>query len=280
MGRLHRDGLIRLRASWPPASAADRGGDLMGIAFDAPVALLLLIPALAITIGLHLGAPRPGRSGRRGPRSSSAPPAVALVLALAGFRLELPVDRLTTVFVVDLSDRRSATAAASTRSRSCARRWPRSPTATWRASSRSAGTRSWSGCPRPRRDRPDRLRAGPLRDRHRWPRCAWQPRCSPTSPEADRAHLRRQRHDGAGQSEAALAARRRIRIETRRSASGDADEVLIERLDHPSTARVGDDRGRGQDRSSIAQPATVRLFADGELVATQRVELDAGPHAW
>ena len=30
----------------------------MGIAFDVPVALLLLIPVLALTVALHLGARR------------------------------------------------------------------------------------------------------------------------------------------------------------------------------------------------------------------------------
>jgi len=77
----------------------------MGISFDAPLALLLLVPALVLTIGLHLGARRRMGSGRR-----SAALIVralllsALVFALAGFQLVLPVDRLATVFVVDLSD--------------------------------------------------------------------------------------------------------------------------------------------------------------------------------
>src|SRR6476469_1672413 len=77
----------------------------MGIGIDAPLALLLLIPALAITIGLHLASRRRLGAGRRRLalviRSIVL---VALVFALAGFRLVLPVDRLATVYVVDLSD--------------------------------------------------------------------------------------------------------------------------------------------------------------------------------
>lgn len=77
----------------------------MGIGIDAPLALLLLIPALAITIGLHLASRRRLGVGRR--RVALAVRSVllvAIVLALAGFRLVLPVDRLATVYVVDLSD--------------------------------------------------------------------------------------------------------------------------------------------------------------------------------
>jgi len=37
----------------------------MSVSFDAPLALLLLIPALLLTIGLHLGARRRVGSGRR-----------------------------------------------------------------------------------------------------------------------------------------------------------------------------------------------------------------------
>src|SRR6186713_1091383 len=77
----------------------------MGISFDAPLALLLLVPALLITIALYLSARRRVGVGRR--RTALVVRTLllgALVFALAGFRLVLPVDRLATVFVVDLSD--------------------------------------------------------------------------------------------------------------------------------------------------------------------------------
>src|SRR5262245_28353537 len=89
-----------------PTGPAARGGRrLMRIAFDAPLALLLLLPALAITFALYLGARRRLGTGRR--RVALAVRTVllvTLVFALAGFRLVLPVDRLATVFVIDLSD--------------------------------------------------------------------------------------------------------------------------------------------------------------------------------
>src|SRR4029450_953384 len=69
------------------------------------LALLLLIPAMAVTIGLYLTARRRIGAGRR--RTALVVRTVlltALVFALAGFRLVLPVDRLATVFVVDMSD--------------------------------------------------------------------------------------------------------------------------------------------------------------------------------
>ena len=77
----------------------------MGVGFDAPQALLLLVPALLLTVGLHLASRRRIGLGRR--RLALLLRAVVLaclVLALAGFRLVLPVDRLATVYVVDLSD--------------------------------------------------------------------------------------------------------------------------------------------------------------------------------
>ncbi|HEV8282526.1 MAG TPA: vWA domain-containing protein, partial [Candidatus Limnocylindrales bacterium] len=77
----------------------------MGISFDAPLALLLLIPAMLLTVGLYLTARRRVGTGRR--RVALVVRAVlltALIFALAGFRLVLPVDRLATVFVVDMSD--------------------------------------------------------------------------------------------------------------------------------------------------------------------------------
>src|SRR5919204_1702894 len=78
---------------------------VMGVTFDTPLALLLLPPALLFTIALHAGARRRLGAWRRGAALVIRTALLAaLVLALAGFQLVLPVDRLATVFVVDLSD--------------------------------------------------------------------------------------------------------------------------------------------------------------------------------
>ena len=77
----------------------------MGFSFDAPLALLLLPPLIAVVIALHLGSRRRLGAGRR--RAALVIRTLllsALVFALAGFQLILPVDRLAVVYVVDLSD--------------------------------------------------------------------------------------------------------------------------------------------------------------------------------
>ena len=61
--------------------------------------------AVALTFALHLAARRrTGKGRRRVALLVRALLLTALVFALAGFRLVLPVDRLATVFVVDMSD--------------------------------------------------------------------------------------------------------------------------------------------------------------------------------
>src|SRR5919112_4764811 len=77
----------------------------MGVRFESPIWLLLLLPALALTFIPHLAARRRMGVGRR--RAAIVLRTLllsALVFALAGIQLVLPVDRLATVFVVDLSD--------------------------------------------------------------------------------------------------------------------------------------------------------------------------------
>ena len=55
------------------------------------------------------------------------------------------------------------------------------------------------------------------------------------------------------------------------------DEVLVQRLTSPSTARLGESVDvSGDVTSSVAQPATVRLFVNGELAGTRPVDLEAG----
>ena len=73
----HRDALTRLRRDLGARFGAERPGRdrLMGISFDAPLALLLLVPALLLTIGLHRrGAAADGLGAAAGgPRRPVAP---------------------------------------------------------------------------------------------------------------------------------------------------------------------------------------------------------------
>ncbi|MEX1170486.1 MAG: VWA domain-containing protein [Chloroflexota bacterium] len=250
----------------------------MGLAFDAPLALLLLIPALALTLGLHVGSRRRLGAGRR--RAALVIRTVlvsALVFALAGFQLVLPVDRLATVFVVDLSD------SVGNAGREDALAFLRETLAE-RPDGDVAGIVAFG-----REALVERLPS----DLTEIDRLASTPVKSATDIGAalrlavalfpddaqKRIVLLSDGNDttGGGQAEAALAATQGVQIETRQVGLGNVDEVLIERLTTPSTAALGETiEAVAEIRSSVAQTATVRLFADGALVSTLPVQLQAG----
>ena len=83
---------------------------------------------------------------------------------------------------------------------------------------------------------------------------------------------------GAGQAEAALAAARGVQIETRRIGLGDADEVLVERLTTPSTARLGEAIEAVAEIRSIGRPDRRRSACSPTATwsPTQPVDLEAG----
>ena len=84
---------------------------------------------------------------------------------------------------------------------------------------------------------------------------------------------------GTGQTEAALAAARGIEVQTHLTGLGSGDEVLVERVTAPSTARLGETVEVTADvTSTVEQPATVRLFVNGDLAATRDVPLVRGPN--
>ncbi len=250
----------------------------MGIALDTPLALILLIPALVLTFGLHVASRRHlGSRRRRVALIVRTMLLTALVLALAGFQLVLPVDRLATVFVVDLSD--SIGNAGREDSLAFLRE-----TLAEKPNGDVAGIVAFG-----KEALVERLPA----DLTEIDRIASVPVKSATDIGAalrlatalfpddaqKRIVLLSDGNDttGGGQAGAALAAAQGVRIETRRIGPGSIDEVLVERLTTPSTARLGDSiEAVAEIRSSVAQPATVRLYADGALVATQAVSLEAG----
>jgi len=250
----------------------------MGISFEAPLALLLLVPALLLTIGLHLSSRRRMGSGRR--RAAVVVRSLllaALVFALAGFQLVLPVDRLATVFVVDLSDsvgnagREDALAFL----RETLQERPKDDVAGIVAFGKSALVERLPS----ELAEIDRLASTPVKSATDIGAALRLASALFPDDAQKRIVLLSDGNDttGDGQAEAALAASRGVRIETRRIGPGEVDEVLIERLTSPSTARLGESVPVvAEIRSTVAQTATVRLFADGASVATQPVNLVAG----
>ena len=177
-----------------------------------------------------------------------------------GFQLVLPVDRLAVVFVVDLSD--SVGTAGPRGGARVPARDPRGEarTRTSRGSSPSAATRSSSGCrPSSRRSTGSRRRrSGSATDIGAALRLAGA--LFPDDAQK-RIVLLSDGNDttGSGQTEAALAAARGIQVETRLIGLAGGDEVLVERLTAPSTARLGESVQVTADiTSTVAQPATVR----------------------
>ena len=241
----------------------------MGIAFDAPLALLLLVPALLLT---DRAPPRPrgGGSGAGRRRVALVVRTLllsALVFALAGFQLVLPVDRLATVFVVDLSD--SVGNAGREDALAFLRETPQGacPRATSPGSSRSARRRSSSGC-RPSSREIDRIASTPVTSATDIGGALRLASALFPDDAQKRIVLLSDGNDttGDGQAEAALAAARGDPDrDAARSGSGDVDEVLVERLTTPSTARLGeDDRGRRRD------PLDGRPAGDGPPVRRRR----------
>src|SRR5262245_50173164 len=210
----------------------------MGVRFDTPAWLVLLVPLLGLTWLLHLAARR--RLGTRRRAIALVLRTVvlsALVFALAGFQLVLPVDRLSTVFVVDLSDSvgESGREDALAFLRETLKAMPHDDQAGIVAFGEDALVEH---LPDELHDI-DRLHSTPVKsatDIGAALRLA-----SAVFPDATqkRIVLISDGNDttGRGQLEAALAAARGIQVETRTIGLADREEVLVDRLTTPSTAR-------------------------------------------
>ncbi len=250
----------------------------MGIAFDDPRALLLLPPLLAVVVALHLGSRRRMGLGRR--RAALAVRVLllsALVGALAGLRLVLPVDRLAVVYVVDLSD------SVGTVGREAALADIRDLLAAKRDGD-VAGIVAFGGDALVERlpsdlAEIDRIASTPVRGATDIGAALRLASALFPDDAQKRIVLLSDGNDttGSGQTEAALAAARGIQVETIVTGLGSSDEVLVDRLTAPSTAHLGESIDvTGDVTSTVAQPATVRLFVNGDLAATKAVGLQAG----
>ena len=199
------------------------------------------------------------------------------MFALAGFRLVLPVDRLATVFVVDLSDsvgeggREDALAFV----RDSLELMPDGDVAGIVAFGKGALVER---LPAELRDI-DRIASAPVTSATDVGAALRLASALFPDDAQKRIVLLSDGNDttGQGQAEAALAAARGVQVETKSIGLGATEEVLIERITAPSTSRLGEEiEVTAQVRSTTAQPATVRLFANGEQVGIERVELEAG----
>jgi uncharacterized membrane protein/Mg-chelatase subunit ChlD len=250
----------------------------MGVTFETPLWLLLLPPALAFTVLLHVGARRRMGAGRR--RAAVLVRALlltALVFALAGFQVVLPVDRLATVFVVDLSDSVGTAAHEDALAfiRDSLKEMPEGDLAGIVAFGKQSLVERLPADVR----EISRLASSPIRGASDIGAALRLATALFPDDLQKRIVLLSDGNDttGGGQTEAALAAARGVQVETRVMGLAGRDEVLVERLRTPSTARLGEKiEASAEIRSTVAQPATLRLYADGQLVSTQQAQLQAG----
>jgi uncharacterized membrane protein len=251
----------------------------MGIAFDTPLALLLLPLVLAVVIGLHVASRRRVGKGRR--RAALALRVLVLSLlvgALAGFQLVLPVDRLAVVYVVDLSD------SVGTAGRESALAYIRESLLA-RKGEDVAGIVAFGGDALVDRlpadlAEIDRIASTPVKGATDIGAALRLASALFPDDAQKRIVLLSDGNDttGSGQADAALAAARGIQVETVLTGLAGSDEVLVERLTAPSTARLGESvEVTAELTSTVAQPVTLRLFVNGELAATKPVELPEGP---
>ena len=252
----------------------------MGIAFDAPLALLLLPALLAVVAVLHVASRRRMGSARR--RLILAVRVLllaSLVFALAGLQVVLPVDRLAVVFAVDMSD------SVGTAGREEALAYIRDSLKA-RPQDDVAGIVAFGGdalverLPAQLAD-VERLDSTPVKSATDLGAALRLAAALFPDGAQKRIVLLSDGNDttGSGQAEASLAAARGIQVETVLTGLNGRDEVLIERLSTPSTARLGESVTLEADiTSTVAQPATLRLFVNGDLASTLPTQLVAGPN--
>jgi hypothetical protein len=250
----------------------------MGFDFTAPEVLIAGAVLLALTLLLSAAARHHLARGRR--RLSLVLRTAMLcflVLALAGFQLIAPIDRLTTVFVVDLSDsigqagRQSSIAFL----REAIEERPPGDRAAIVAFGRDALVERLPA----ELEEVDRIASVPTRSATDVGAALRLAAALFPDDSQKRIVLISDGNDttGRGQSEAALAAARGIQIETFTVGLGAADEVIVQRVHSPATARVGEEiQVEGTISSTVAQKATVRLYANGVQVGVTEVDLAAG----
>ncbi len=250
----------------------------MTIVVANPTALLLLPAALAVVLVLHVAsARRIGAARRRAALAVRTLLLSTLVGAISGVQLVLPVDRLATVFVVDLSDSVGPDARSDALAfiREALAEMPPGDEAGIVAFGRDALVERLPSDVR----EIDRLTSTPAQGATDLGAALRLAAALFPDDAQRRIVLLSDGNDttGGGQSEAVLAGARGVQIETRRTGRAIEAEALVERLGAPSTARLGETiELTATIRSTIAQLATLRLYVDGVAVAVERPELTVG----
>jgi uncharacterized membrane protein/Mg-chelatase subunit ChlD len=248
------------------------------IGFSDPGWLWLAVPAAAVTIGGWLAASRTLPAGRRWASLIVRLLLVScLVLSLAGARLALPADRLSVVFLID------ASASMLDASRGELVAWARDAVRTM-----------------PDGDRAGVVVFGATALVDRLPSEVnelAEPASRPVVGASDvaaavrlaaailpsgmqqRIVLLSDGNDTSGRADEAVAAAaaRGIRLDVVLPADEAAAEVLVDAVDAPAGARVGETVDvTVRLRSTVRTAATLRLLADGTTVATRPLELEPG----
>jgi uncharacterized membrane protein len=253
-------------------------GALMPIGFADPTWLWLAVPAALVVLVGWLAASRTLPRGRRiGSLIIRLILAACLVAALAGARLNLAADRLSVVFLVDASASmlESTSGELLDYARAATRQMPEGDLAGVVVFGADALV--------------DRLPSE--LDEFQDP--ASQPVVGATDISAavrlaaaimpagaqQRLVLLSDGNDTSGQAEEAIlaAAARGLRLDVVLPDDATAAEMLVDGVDAPPGARVGETVDvEVRIRSTITSAATLRLLADGETVATQELELEPG----
>jgi uncharacterized membrane protein len=248
------------------------------VAVTRPEILLVGVGLLAATLLLSFAARHHlGRGRRRLSLVLRATILASLVLALAGLQVVAPIDRLTTVFVVDLSD--SVGPAGRESGLAFVREALQSRSAGDRAAVVAFGGEALVERLPAELEDVDRIASVPVRSSTDVGAALRLAAALFPDDSQKRIVLISDGNDttGRGQSEASLAAARGIQIETFVVGLGAADEVIVQRLHSPAVARVGDViEIEVTITSTVDQPARVLLYGDGELIGREEVDLDAG----
>jgi Ca-activated chloride channel family protein len=251
---------------------------LMSISFIYPLALwlLLLIP---LTVGLALPGPRRPTRGRFWGGLSLRVFLLALIIcALAGMQIRTPANSLTAVFVIDFSD--SISPEEQTRGENYIREAIAAMPKGDRAAVVVFGENALVERLASEDQRLPELASVPVSTRTDIAAALQLSLALFPDEGAKRIVLLSDGRENIGQAieQAELAAAHKIELTyVSLGEDGGNNEVLIETLEAPASVRQGQKFNlTAVIQSSIATSAELRIFADGQIIHSQEVQLESG----